>query len=116
MKTKKLSELAKVIRSKNAGPFELTFDIIFDDPETYALVRDSGVLGALLMQRLYRVEPDAILSTHFFDAALSFKVTIARKVGSGTVGDTDVFGAQQHAPLLDVEIPLPEGPPGPSTR
>jgi hypothetical protein len=108
MKTRKLSELAKIIRSKNAGPFELTFDIMFDDPETYALVRDSGVLGGELMQRLYRVDADAILSTHFFDAALSFKVTIARKIGSGTVGDTDVFGAQQHAPLLDVEIPLPD--------
>ena len=110
MKTRKLSELAKVIRSKNAGPFELTFDVMFDDPETYALVRDSGVLGGELMQRLYRVDADEVLSTHFFDAALSFKVTIARKVSSGTVGDTDVFGAQQHAPLLDVEIPLPVDP------
>jgi hypothetical protein len=110
MKTRKLSELAKVIRSKNAGPFELTFDVMFDDPETYALVRDSGVLGGELMQRLYRVGADEVLSTHFFDAALSFKATIARKVGSGTVGDTDVFGAQQHAPLLDVEISLPADP------
>ena len=25
-----LRELAQVIRSKNAGPFELTFDILFD--------------------------------------------------------------------------------------
>jgi hypothetical protein len=114
MKTRKLSELAKVIRSKNAGPFELTFDIMFDGPEIYALVRDSGILGAELMQRLYRVDADSILSTHFFDAALSFKVTIARKVGSGTVGDTDVFGAQQHAPLLDVEIPMPDEWPGTS--
>ena len=112
MKTRKLSELAKVIRSKNAGPFELTFDVMFDDPETYALVRDSGVLGGELMQRLYRVDADEILSTHFFDAALSFKATIARKVSSGTVGDTDVFGAQQHAPLLDVEIPVPDELPG----
>jgi len=106
VKKRKLSELAKVIRSKNAGPFELTFDVMFDDPQTYARVRDSGILGGELMQRLYRVDANEILSTHFFDPALSFKVTIARKVGSGTVGDTDVFGAQQHAPLLEVEIPV----------
>jgi hypothetical protein len=105
---KKLCELAKVIRSKNAGPFELTFDVMFEDPETYALVRDSGVLCGELMQRLYRVGADEILSTHFFDPALSFKATIARRISSGTVGDSDVFGAQQHAPLLDVEIPLPD--------
>jgi len=114
VKKRKLSELAKVIRSKNAGPFELTFDVMFGDPETYALVRDSGVLGGELMQRLYRVGANEILSTHFFEAALSFKVTIARRVASGTFGDTDVFGAQQHAPLLDVEIPVPDEPPGAS--
>ena len=45
------------------------------------------------------------LGVHSFDPALSFKATIARSISSGTAGDSDVFGAQQHAPLLDVEIP-----------
>lgn len=104
-KTQKLSELASVIRSKNAGPFELTFDIMFDDEETYERVRASGILGAELIQRLYGIDAGEILSVHFFDAALTFKATIVRPVASGTVGDSDVLGAQQHAPLLDVEIP-----------
>ena len=104
-KAQKVSELASVIRSKNAGPFELTFDIMFDDEQTYARVRASGILGAELIQRLYGVDADEVLSVHFFDAALTFKATIARPVASGTAGDSDVLGAQQHAPLLDVEIP-----------
>ena len=31
----KLTELASVIRSKNSGPYELTFDVIFKDFETF---------------------------------------------------------------------------------
>ncbi len=105
IKTRRLADLASVIRSKNAGPFELTFDVMFDDEPTYARVRASGVLGAELIQQLYRIDASSLLSVHFFDAALTFKATIARAVPSGTVGDSDVLGAQQHAPLLDVEIP-----------
>ncbi len=33
------------------------------------------------------------------------KGTIPRRISSGNVVDTDVYGAQQHALLLDVEIP-----------
>lgn len=104
-RTRRLKELARVIRSKNAGPFELTFDIMFADAESYERVKRSGVISAELFARLYAVSLDRVLSVHAFDPALSFKATIARPVSSGTAGDSDVFGAQQHAPLLDVEIP-----------
>lgn len=105
MATRKLRELAKVIRSKNAGPFELTFDVIFDDAGIYERVRDSGVFDAELFARLYRVPRERVLSVHAFDPALTLKATVARPTSSGTAGDTDVFGAQQHAPLLDVDVP-----------
>ena len=68
-------------------------------------VRDSGVLTAELIAERYGVAVDRVLSIHWFEPALSFKATLARTISSGTVGDTDVFGAQQHAPLLDLEIP-----------
>ena len=103
--TRKLIELARVIRSKNAGPFELTFDIMFADAGIYERVKRSGVITAELFARLYAVPLSSVLSVHSFDPAMSFKATIARTISSGTTGDSDVFGAQQHAPLLDVEIP-----------
>jgi len=103
MKTK-LSDIAAIIRSKNASPFELTFDVLFDDEQSYRRARDSGVLTAALIAQLYAIAPDQVLSVGFFDAARAFKATIVRDVSSGTVGDRDVFGAQQHAPLLDVLI------------
>ena len=42
MKTKKLVDLAKTIRSKNAGTDKITFDIIFREKENYDLVKKAG--------------------------------------------------------------------------
>jgi hypothetical protein len=101
----RLYDLAKVLRSKNAGPFELTLDIMFDDEEKYQLVKRSDVINRDLVCRLYRVPPEDVYHVVFFDAALGIKITIKRPVDSGGIGDTDVYGAQQHAPLIDVMIP-----------
>ncbi len=105
MRKRKLTELAKVIRSKNAGPFELTFDIIFKDAETYERAKKSGVFSRELFAELYRIPVDKVLNFCFFDQAYAIKATIVRSISSGTAGDNDVFGAQQHAPLLEVEVP-----------
>ncbi len=100
-----ISEIAKVCKSKNAGPFALTIDVVFDSPELYQRVKATGVLGPALFARLYGVRPDQVLFTPY-DAASAFKATLPRLLPSGEVGDTDVYGCQQHAPLLGVEIPL----------
>lgn len=105
MAKKKLTELARVIRSKNAGPFELTFDIIFNDAESYERVKQSGVFSPELFAELYRVPVESVLNFCFFDPANAIKATIARPISSGTTGDSDVYGAQQHAPLLEIEVP-----------
>lgn len=102
--TRTLAEVASVIRSKNAGPFEITFDVMFDDASTYDAVKRSGVWCPALIARLYSVDPARVLGVFAIDAALSLKATIARPVSSGSVGDTDVFGSQQDAPLLNVAI------------
>ena len=102
----RLYDLAKVLRSKNAGPFELTIDIIFDDEEKYQIVKRSGVISRDLVCRLYGVRPEDVYHVVFFDAARAIKITTKRPTDSGTIGDTDVYGAQQHAPLIDVMIPV----------
>ena len=43
MKTK-LTDIASVIRSKNSGPYELTLDIIFNDFETYEIIKKEILL------------------------------------------------------------------------
>ncbi len=103
----KLKDLAKVIRSKNAGPFEITFDVIFSDPHPYEQVKNSGVLTRELVCSLYDVDPSDIVAFMFFDPAIAFKFTLRRTNSNlqGSVGERDTFGAQQYAPLMDIEIP-----------
>jgi Domain of unknown function (DUF4387) len=101
----RIQDIVRVCKSKNAGPFELTIDLVFDDRALYAKVRDSGIVTPALFARLYGVAPEAVLLTPY-DAAMAIKATFPRLVPAGGLGDTDVYGCQQHAPLLDVDIPI----------
>ena len=103
--TRKIRDLAQVIRSKNSGPFELTLDIIFEDNSTYQKVRDSRVITKELVGRLYQIPTEKVLHLVPFDSARAIKITIVRPIVSGNIGETDAQGGQQHAPLLDIEIP-----------
>ncbi len=100
-----LARLARLIRSKNAGPFELTFDIMFDNREAYERVKKSGVINAQRVAEAYRVRLDDVLVCRPYDPALAFKITLRRPVGSGDIEDRDVYGCQQHVPLTRIEVP-----------
>ncbi len=101
----KLRDLAKTIRSKNAGVDHITFDIIFADRGHFERVRDSGVLNAGTVARLFAIDQDRVAHFTAFEPANAIKFTIRRLRPSGSPGERDVFGSQQYAPLFDVEIP-----------
>ncbi len=101
----RLVDLAKTIRSKNASPDRLTFDIIFQDRASYERVRDSGALTRESVAALYGVAPERITDFVAFDPALAIKFSMVRPIVSGTAGDGDIYGAQQYGPLFDVDIP-----------
>ena len=103
---KSLIDIACVIRSKNAGPYELTLDIIFKKKKDYLSIKKSGFFTEGRIARLYSVQPSAVKKIIYFEPARALKITMERGKVSGGVGDTDVYGAQQHAPLLEMEIPL----------
>lgn len=100
----KLAEIAKTIRSKNAGVDKITFDVIFPDRDSYEMVRRSQALTRETVARLYRIPDSRISDFVEFDPANAIKFTIYRERPSGSPGDADIFGAQQYAPLLDLEI------------
>jgi hypothetical protein len=106
MRAERLFDLAKTIRSKNAGVDRITFDVIFSNKDTFDRVRRSGALSRSAVCRIFRIEPDRLTDHVEFDPALAIKFTIRRTLPSGSPGDGDIFGAQQYGPLLDVEIPL----------
>lgn len=101
----RLYDLATVVRSKNSGPFEITLDALFDDPKVYQKVKDSGIITRELISKLYHVPVSDVTTLVFFDTACGLKATFARKTSSGTCLDRDVYGAQQHIPLAEVNIP-----------
>jgi len=105
MKKQKLSELAKTIRSKNAGVDLITFDVIFTGREAYERVKRARVLTRETVARLYGIGPERIADFVEFDPAYAIKFTLYRLRPSGSPGDPDIFGAQQYAPLLDLEVP-----------
>ena len=96
-----LPELADVIRSKNSGPYELTFDIIFKTEEIFKRVSNAGVINKRSFAALYRIDPSKIIDIVYFQPAKAIKITIERPVCSGDLRETDVYGAQQHAPLMN---------------
>ena len=101
----RLVELAKTIRSKNAGPYHITFDIIFPDSATYERVKSSGALSRESVARLFSIEPERISYFGAFDPACAFKFTVKRLKPSGGPGERDVFGCQQYPPLFDIVVP-----------
>lgn len=100
----KLHELTALIRSKNAGPFTLTFDIIFRDAEAYRRTKAAGALSPEVFAERFAVPVDQV---RFFDCenALAMKFSIPRPVFQGDLGDTDMHGGQQFVPLMDIEVP-----------
>ena len=99
-----LQELASQIRSKNAGPLRLTLDIFFDDEHAYERVKENGVLTPETVASRYHLDEENVLGIYELDQISAIKITVKRPVPAGDVRDSDVYGAQQHAPLLDVMI------------
>ena len=105
MTGRKLSDIAKTIRSKNAGVDKITFDVIFPDQPTYERVCKSRVLSRAAVCRIFGIDAAQITDHVEFEPAFAIKFTIYRRMPSGSPGDADIFGSQQYGPLLDLEIP-----------
>ncbi len=103
-KKKNILQVARVIRSKNSGPFELTLDIMFKEKRYFDLFREKKIITARKIARLYRIPESDVLKIVYFEPSQAIKVTIKRKIPSGAPGDTDIYGAQQHVPLFDLEF------------
>lgn len=101
----RLAELVKELSSKNAGNFHLTYDIVFEDPGNYRRVCEAGVINREDLASRLNIPLEDVLSIIEFHPGNAIKVNVRRSHPSGNPGETDVFGAQQYAPLLDIEVP-----------
>jgi len=99
----RLADLARVVRSKNAGPTLLTIDIFLKDARAYALVVRDPAMSCASVARLYGVDP-AQVQRHAMADICAIKYVLPRRVCAGSPGDGDVYGAQQHGPMLRLEL------------
>ena len=95
-----LKDIANVIRSKNAGPFELTLDVLLKDAEMFEKLKAADIINKKMIAELYRIPEADVISIVYFPNAKAIKATIVRPLPSGALGERDVYGAQQHAPLV----------------
>ena len=96
-----LKDIANVIRSKNAGPFELTLDVLLKDEEMFVKMKAANVINKAVIAKLYQIPETDVLSIVYFPNAKAIKATVVRPLASGALGERDVYGAQQHAPLVN---------------
>ena len=102
----RLRDICHTIRSKQAGPFRLTFDIVFKDEVTFRRVRDGGSLSKDFVAKLYHRSLEDITHVVLYEPGRAVKITMIRPKVAGDPGDGDIYGCQQHVPLLDAEVAL----------
>ena len=101
----KLIDMVNFLFSKNAGPYAVTYDVLFKDRQTYDVARRSGVFTKDNLASVLKLPVERFLSVREFEAAWVIKFTVGREISSGDFADASVFGSQYWPPLIDLEIP-----------
>lgn len=99
----KVSEVCRHVRSKVAGPFWITVDLMFDSRENFERYSDSPALSADSIASIYRVDP-ATVSLFPIPTLKVLKISYPRPVPQGSVEERDLHSGQQYAYLLDLEL------------
>lgn len=99
-----LRDLASIIRSKNAGPYRLTLDVLFRDEHRFQHVVQTGAVTRETVAHAYGIPPDQVTSIFVVPAGRAIKVTLRRPCGQGDFGETDMYGCQQHVPLMELPV------------
>ena len=98
-----IGENASYIRSKNAGPFWLTFDLFFDDAAKYQAVCRSANLNQAAVAALYGTDA-AHVKLFFLDALQVIKVSLPRRCAQGGPTERDMHGGQQYVELAALKV------------
>ena len=98
---KKLVDYTKILRSKNAGPLFITFDLIFSGNDEMDYVLEKLTKSDVAMA--YGIDEKEI-DIIAYKVVNSIKITFPRRNISGSLCDSDIYGCQMHMPLANIEI------------
>lgn len=99
----KVKEIAKYVRSKNAGPFWLTIDIFCDNDEAYHAIKASPNLTGEKIADMYGVAPQSVRVFHI-DAIRVVKYSFPRPTPQGSMYENDMHGGQQYVLLAEATV------------
>jgi len=99
-----LRHFARLLRSKNAGPFQLTIDVMMGTARDFQHVVDSGAINERVIGKLLGVDPRDVRIFRY-EPAFAIKVTVPRRLGVGDPQDNDLFGGQLFGPLAELFVP-----------
>jgi hypothetical protein len=98
-----LGKRTQLIRTKNAGPFWITFDIVFENDEDFERVISAKVLTKEWIFGTYKIPQDTLIFIEI-PSARAIKFSFPRPRIQGDHGETDMYSGQQYEPLLDLQI------------
>lgn len=100
---RQLRDVARYVRSKNAGPFWVTVDVFCDDQGSYETLCAAPALGAVAIAELYGVGSNHVRIFHD-DNLKVIKISFPRPIAQGSTLDVDSHAGQQFVPLLSVAV------------
>ena len=98
---------AKVLRSKNAGPFVITLDVIFGSQADFESVR--ATIGAAGLAEAYAIPLADVVGIDFVPELKAMKASFKRRLPCGHPGDPDCYGMSQEQPLAHLLDQLVDG-------
>lgn len=104
--SRRLLDMAVVIRSKDAGINRLVFDIVFNSAEDYESALVSNAFTRDNVARILGLPAEHVVGTFFVDSCNAIKLTIDRPNISASLDEHDVFGAQQQAAIEQLGVPM----------
>jgi len=97
-----LGDLAREVRSKNAGPFWMTLEAFMPDAGSYRVA--AALITAELISELYHVAPASLQIFRIPDLHV-VKVSFPRPLAQGSLYDRDMHAGQHHVPLANTVVP-----------
>ena len=99
----KVKDVCRHVRSKVAGPFWVTIDLMFDSEENYDRYHQSEALSAEKIAAIYGIDPAGV--KHYPVPKLKvLKISFPRKSPQGGLEERDLHSGQQYTYILNLSL------------
>src|SRR5882672_2780990 len=98
-----VGDVAAYVRSKNAGPFWVTIDLICSDTAAYEELCRSSALSPQSVARMFGIDPVEVQVFHSPRLRV-IKVSFPRTVPQGSARDRDCHAGQYFVAILGLPV------------